>query len=89
MFARENDLEKGDEIMRTLNIDLPENLDLDALDAKLIIATKLYEQGRLSLGEAAQIAGVSKRTFIELLGRYDVSLFNYGVEELEEDLKNA
>lgn len=75
--------------MKTLNIDLPENLDLDVLDAKLIIATKLYEQGRLSLGEAAQAAGISKRTFIELLGKYNVSLFNYGAEELEEDLKNA
>ncbi len=75
--------------MRTLSIDLPGNLDLDASDAKLIIATKLYEQGRLSLGEAAQIAGVSKRTFIELLGKYNVSLFNYRIDELEEDLNNA
>lgn len=75
--------------MRTLNIDLPENLDLDVLDAKLIIATKLYERGKLSLGEAAQTAGVSKRTFIELLGKYDVSLFSYRVGELEEDLRNA
>lgn len=75
--------------MKTLNIDLPENLDLDALDVKLIIATKLFEQGRLSLGEAAETAGVSKRTFIELLGKYNVSLFNYGVDELEEDLRNA
>jgi len=79
----------GGKVMKTLNIDLPENLDLDVLDARLIKAAKLYEQGRLSLGEAAQAAGISKRTFIELLGKYNVSLFNYGAEELEEDLKNA
>ena len=59
------------------------------LDAKLIIATKLYEQGRFSLGEGAQAAGISKRTFIKLLGKYNVSLFNYNADELEEDLENA
>ncbi len=35
----------------------------------MIIAAKLYEDGKLSTGQAAQIAGLSKRAFIELLGR--------------------
>jgi len=60
--------------LKTLNIELPESLDLDVMDIKLIISTKLYKQGRLSLGEAAHIIRVSKRTYIELLGALDKSL---------------
>ena len=69
--------------------ELPETLELDALDVKLIIASKLCEQGKLSLGEGAATAGVSKRTFIELLGKYNVSVFNYSADDLEENIKNA
>ena len=75
--------------MKTLLIELPEMVEIEVMDIKFIIASKLYEQHRLSLGEAALTAGVSKRTFIELLGKYNVSVFNYSVEELKEDIKNA
>lgn len=30
----------------------------------MLLAEKLYEQGRLSLGQAAALAGYSKKTFI-------------------------
>ncbi len=42
----------------------------------MLLASKLYEQGKLSLGRAAELARYSKRTFMELLGVYDVSIFN-------------
>jgi len=54
---------------------------------------ELLKQGRLSLGEAAELAGISKRTFIELLGSYGVSVFNYHPKEIArmhgEDFQNA
>jgi predicted HTH domain antitoxin len=75
--------------MKSFLVELPEALDIDTLDVKFIIASKLYEQGKLSLGEGAKTVGVSKRTFVELLGKYSVSVFNYGIDELEEDIKNA
>lgn len=55
----------------------------------MLIAVKLFEDGKLSSGQAAEIVGVSKRTFIELLGKYNVSVFGYSYEELEEDLENV
>jgi predicted HTH domain antitoxin len=55
----------------------------------MLLATRLYEQGKLSLGQAAEMAGYSKRTFMELLGDYGVSVFNYPPEELEQDVQNA
>lgn len=55
----------------------------------MLLATKLYEQGKLSMGQAAELAGYSKRTFMELLAKYNVSVFNYEAQELENDIRNA
>ena len=47
--------------------------DVSADEARLLLAMKLYETGRLSLGKAAEFTGYSKRTFIELLGKAGAS----------------
>jgi len=73
--------------MRTITIDLPNSLELNDQEAKM--GCKLYEMGKLSLGQAAELAGYSKRTFMELLSNYGVSIINYSPDELEQDLKNA
>jgi len=49
--------------MRTLTLNIPDSLELDNKDLAMLIAAKLYEQGKLSLGQAAEVAGLSKRTF--------------------------
>jgi len=54
-----------------------------------LLAAKLYEKGTLSLGQAADLAGYSKRTFMELLANYNVSVFNYPADDLEKDIANA
>jgi predicted HTH domain antitoxin len=41
------------------------------------------------MGQAAELAGHSKRAFMELLGEYGVSIFNLSTADLENDLKNA
>ena len=73
--------------MKTLTLQIPDNLD--EREAKMILASKLYEKGSLSLGQAADLAGYSKRTFMELLGNYGVSVFDYTEAELEKDILNA
>ena len=73
--------------MKTMTLQIPDNLD--EREAKTILAAKLYEKGSLSLGQAAELAGYSKRTFMEVLGSYDVSVFSYSETELEKDLLNA
>ena len=75
--------------MRTITIDLPDSLDLNDGEARMVFASKLYEMGKLSIGQAAELAGYSKRTFMELLADYGVTIFNYSPEELEQDVKNA
>jgi len=73
--------------MKKLVLDLPDTVDLSEQEAKTMLAANLYESGKLSLGQAADLAGYSKRTFMELLGSFNVSLFNY--DELENDIANA
>ncbi len=75
--------------MKTLTLNIPDSLDVDNRDLAMLVSTKLYEQGKLSLGQAAEVAGVSKRTFVELLGKYGVSIFNYPAEDLSRDVTNA
>ena len=73
--------------MKTLTIQIPDSLDEG--EAKMLLAAKLYEKGSLSLGQAAELVGYSKRTFMELLGNYGVSVFDYSEADLEKDIKNA
>jgi len=75
--------------MRTVNFKVPDTIDLDDNEIAMIVASSLYQKGKLSLGQAAELAGLTKRTFAELLGKYDVSIFNFPPSELTRDVKNA
>lgn len=75
--------------MKKITLEIPDELDVDSNEASILLAAKLYEQGRLSLGEAASLAGYPKRDFTQLLGRYEVSLFNQDKDELTTDVNNA
>jgi predicted HTH domain antitoxin len=58
-------------------------------EARLLLAIKLYEIGKLSTGLAARLAGVPRSAFIFLIGQHGVSPFGETPGELEEDLNNA
>ena len=48
---------------------------------------KLFEQGKISSGTAANALQLSRIEFLELLAKYNVGFLN--VEDLNEDLQNA
>ncbi len=75
--------------MKTLTLNIPDSLDVSNRDLAMLVSTKLYEQGKLSLGQAAEVAGLTKRTFAELLGSYGVSIFNFPAQDLSKDVANA
>ena len=72
--------------MTTLTLEIPDSLGEYKLDTVRFIAAKLYESGKLSLGQAADMVGLSKRTFAELLKDYSVSYINYSVDDLKDEL---
>jgi predicted HTH domain antitoxin len=75
--------------MKTLILNIPDTVDFDDKEAIMTIASSLYEKGKLSLGQAAQLAGLSKQAFMETLGAYGVSVFNHPSSELDRDVENA
>lgn len=75
--------------MKTVTLNIPDTLDMSNNEVAMLLASQLYEQGKLSLGQAAEVAGLTKRTFAELLGKYNVSIFNYPASDLSRDVANA
>ena len=63
----------------------------DELEAegRLLLALKDYENGELSSGLAAQLAGISRTEFAYVLGKHGLSAFGETPEDLEESLANA
>ena len=59
------------------------------VEARLLLAVKLYELGRVSTGTAAQLAGMNRVAFMFALSRFELSPIGLGPGELAEDLANA
>ena len=72
-----------------MNLNIPDNVEINSNELTVIVATRLYEIGKLSLGQASEMIGCSKCSFIELLGKYNISVFNYPASDLESDLRYA
>lgn len=80
-----------------LCIEYPESLP-DALaetrqefekEARTAMAVKLFEMKRLSSGQAAQLAGMDRVTFLLRLKEFGVAAMNLDAEELLSDIRNA
>ena len=75
--------------LRTLQLNFPNTIEQSDDELRLLIAAKLYENGTITSGQAAELAGLSKREFIQVIGNYNVSVFSTLVEDLESDIANA
>jgi predicted HTH domain antitoxin len=77
--------------MSTINIELPESLLLSTgqsqeefvREAKLLLALKLFELGRLSAGRAAELCGMNRFDFLLLAGRSGVPVAD--LDDAERD----
>jgi predicted HTH domain antitoxin len=58
-------------------------------EARLLLAVKLYEMGRVSTGIAAQLAGLERVAFMFELAHFGLSPIGQDPEELAEDFANA
>lgn len=67
-----------------LKLELPSNLTKD--EVQTLLAVKLFETGRVSLAQGAKLSGFSKQTFMEILGRQQVPVVNYSLDELRQEL---
>ncbi|MYC13911.1 MAG: UPF0175 family protein [Gemmatimonadetes bacterium] len=68
---------------------LKETPDEFAREARILLAAKLYEIGRLSSGRAAELAGLGRVAFFDMLKSYKVPVANLTSEELKKDFESA
>jgi predicted HTH domain antitoxin len=71
-----------------LTLTVPDMMNLSQTDAQILFAIKLFEAEKLSLGKAAEVAGLSYRTFYELLVRYGVPIVSMTEEDVKEEIAN-
>ena len=79
--------------MVQMTIDMPEDVlaalrkdpESFARDLRLAAAVKWYELKAVSQERAARIAGVSRTQFVDALGRFGVSPFQYTADEIVEE----
>jgi predicted HTH domain antitoxin len=64
-------------------------IDISEADARIYLAIKLFEEHRVSLEKAAEVAEYPLDKFIELLSKKNIPVIDYPVEELKEDIRNA
>ncbi len=59
-------------------------------EMKISSLVKLFELGKVSSGIAARVLGLSRVDFLDLLSKYNVSVFGaYNTDDLNEDIVNA
>ena len=76
-----------------INIDLPENVLLATgqskeefiREAKFLLALKLFELGRLSSGQAAELCNMQRIDFLLLLGKMGIAIADLDEAEMERE----
>ena len=71
---------------KSLQVQLPDDIvdnvgeTVLATLAREALLVKLYADGDVSSGLAAQALGISRREFLDTLGRYGVTIFDDGID---------
>lgn len=82
---------------RALTIAYPDDLLLSLKEtpeeferqARLLLAVKFYEMGKISSGMAARLAGMKRVEFLLELNRFGMAVINTPPDELAQDVANA
>lgn len=83
--------------MRSLSLPYPDDLLVtsgkspQALEEELafLLAAKLFELHRLSLGKAAEFCGMNKLRFMFELGRLQIPVVNLDDDQIADELRDA
>lgn len=75
--------------MKTIQIKIPNDVDVQGIDFSMAVAAQLYNIGKISLGQGAEMVGLSKMEFMELLSKYGVAVINHDSDDLTRDMQNA
>ncbi len=80
-------------MVKAISIELPEEIvelfteaELEASLRKWAVL-ELVRAGKLSAGKAAEVLGMTRWEFMELMSDYDIPMADFSEEELEEQLR--
>ncbi len=68
--------------MKKIEINIPDSIDEKTF--KMEIAAFLFEKEVFSSEQAAKMVGISRKEFLENVGKYGVSIFGETWEDLEK-----
>jgi predicted HTH domain antitoxin len=72
-----------------VTLTIPDTVNISGADAQILLAVKLFESRKLPLGKAAEVAGLSYRTFYELLIENNVPVVTLTEEDVKTEIANA
>jgi predicted HTH domain antitoxin len=73
--------------MTTMTLNVPDALEKEHDETVRLIAAKLYEAGKLSLGQAAEMCGMKKWDFPAILAKFNIPYFQYTGDDLLNEFK--
>jgi len=83
--------------MSMVTIELPESVlvvtgqsrEEFVREAKIILAAKLFEEGRISSGKGAEICGMARVDFLLEMGKRKIPIIQLDEEELKREFEGA
>jgi len=81
--------------VKKIEIDIPSDLSLAVNESeqeikehlKLALAFMLYQQEKLTIGKAAQLAGLSRYEFERALAKNKIPISNLSLDDIETDIQ--
>jgi len=83
MRATQISFEISESLLQALN----QSRDEFVSQLRLFAALQLFKNHKLSFGQAAELAGISKEKFLMELDNYNIDLIDYDPAELEKELE--
>lgn len=70
--------------MTTITLQVPEKLEKEHDETTRFLAAKLYEAGKITMGQAATMTGMKKWDFAEIMTNYGVNIYEQAfLDDLE------
>jgi len=69
-------------------LELPD-MNINNEELRLLLAIKLFEEKKVSLGKASEIAGYTEKAFSEILLKRGISPMRYEDINLKKEIRNA